>query len=60
MLSLQVFLWPKYHFWYFFWPDLNTARDMAICMYLKHSPDCPDSKYIKSIGLNSLGPSVTL
>ena len=30
-----------------FWPNINTERGVAIYMYLKHSPDDSDSKYIK-------------
>ena len=45
-LSLQGFVWPKYHFWLFFGPDMNIQMGVVIYMYLKHSPDHIDSKYI--------------
>ena len=34
-----------------FWHDMNTERGVAICIYLKHSPDDYDFKYIGAIGL---------
>ena len=45
-LSLQGSVRPKYHFWHFFWPDMKTEMGVVIYMYLKHSPDYIDSKYI--------------
>ena len=29
-----------------FFPDMNIEMGVVICMYLKHSPDYIDSKYI--------------
>ena len=37
-----------YHFWPFFGPDMKTEMGVVICMYLKHSPDYIDSKYMSS------------
>ena len=34
-----------------FWPDMNAERGVAIYMYLKHSADVSDSKYIRFVGL---------
>ena len=31
---------------FFFWPDMNTEMGVVIYMYLKHSPDYIDPKYI--------------
>ena len=43
---------------FFFWPDIKTEMGVVIYMYLKHSPDYIDSKYIWVHGSNSLGSSV--
>ena len=56
-LLLQGLVWPKYHFWPFFGPDIKTEVAVVIYMYLKHSPDYIDSKYIWVYGFNSLGSS---
>ena len=42
----------------FFGPDIKTKMSVVIHMYLKHSPDYIDSKYIWVHGSNSLGSSV--
>ena len=36
---------------FFCWPDMNTEMGVVIYMYLKHSPDYIDSKYIWFHGL---------
>ena len=45
-LSLQGFVWPKYHSCLFLGPNMNIEIGVIIYMYLKHSPDSIDSKYI--------------
>ena len=45
-LQLHGFVWPKYHFLALFCPDRSTERGVATYMYLNHSPDNSDSKYI--------------
>ena len=50
-LSLQGFVQPKYHFWVYFGPYMNTERGVVISMYLKHPPDFIDSKYVWVHGL---------
>ena len=50
----------KVPFWAFFGPDINTEMGMVIYMFLKHSPDYIDSKYICVHGSNSLGSSSLL
>ena len=57
-LLFQKLVWPKYHFWPSFGPDIKTKMAVVIYMYLKHSPDYIDSKYIWVHGSNSLGSSV--
>ena len=47
----------KVQFLAFFGPDMNTEMGVVIYMYLKHSPDYIDSKYIWVHGSNSLGSS---
>ena len=59
-LLLQEFVWSKYHFWPLFGPDIKNRMGVVIYMYLKHSPDYIDSKYIWVHGSNSLGSSVLL
>ena len=54
-LLLQEFVWSKYHFWAYFG---KTEMGVVIYMYLKHSPDYIDYKYIWVHGSNSLGSSV--
>ena len=39
-------LLAKLPFLAFFGPDMNTEIGEVICMYLKHSPDYINSKYI--------------
>ena len=43
-----------------FWggPDMKTEMGVVIFMYLKHSPEDIDSKYVWVHGSNSLGSSV--
>ena len=41
----------KVPFWAFFGPDIKTEMGVVIYMYLKHSPDYIDSKYIWFHGL---------
>ena len=53
-LLLQGFVWSKYHFW----PDIKTEMGVVIYMYLKHSPDYINSKYIWVHVSNSIGSSV--
>ena len=43
----------KVPFLAFFGPDMNTERGVVIHMFLKHSPDDSDSKYIGFVGLIS-------
>ena len=43
---------------FFLVPDMKTEMDVVIYMYLKHSPNYIDSKYIWVHGSNSLGSSV--
>ena len=57
-LSLKGFVWSKYHYWPFFGRDIIIEMGVVIYMYLKHSPDYIDSKYIWVHGSNSLGSSV--
>ena len=52
--------WPKYHFFAFFGPDMNTEMGVVIYMYLKHFPNYIDSKYIWVYWCNSLGSSFFL
>ena len=42
-----------------FGPDMNTKMGVVIYMYLKHSSDYIDPKYIWVHGSNSLGSSVS-
>ena len=42
----------------YFGTDMKTEMGVVICMYLKHSPDYIDSKYIGVHVSNSLGSSV--
>ena len=48
----------KVPFLAFFGPNMKTEMDVVIYMYLKHSSDHIDSKYIWVHGSNSLGSSV--
>ena len=41
-----------------FWPNMNTKMGVVIYMYLKHSSDYIDSKYIWVHESNSIGSSV--
>ena len=41
----------KVPFLAFFGPDMNMEMGVVICMYLKHSPDYIDFKYIWFHGL---------
>ena len=41
-----------------FWPDINSKKGVVIYMYLKHSQENTDSKYIWVHGSISLGSSV--
>ena len=43
----------------FFWHGVNTEMGVVIYMYLKHSPDYINSKYIWVHGSNSIGSSVS-
>ena len=57
--KLQGFIWPKYHFWpFFFGPDMKTEMGVVIFMCLKHFPDYIDSNYIWVYVSNSPGSSV--
>ena len=53
-LSLQGFVWSKYHFWPFFGPDIIAEMGVVIYRYLKRSSDYIDSKYIWFMGLTPL------
>ena len=46
-LLLQWFVLSKVPFLAFFWPDIKQ-NVCVIYMYLKHSPDYIDSKYVGS------------
>ena len=48
----------KVPFLIFFGPDMKTEMGVVIYMYLKHSPNYIDSKYIWVHGSNFLGSSV--
>ena len=37
---------PKYHFWVFLGPDMDTEVGVVIYMHLKHSQDYIESTYI--------------
>ena len=43
------------HFWPYFEPNIKTEMIVVIYMYLKHSTDYIDPKYIWVHGSNSLG-----
>ena len=49
----------KVPFLAFFGPDMNSGMGVVIYMYLKHSPDYIDSKYIWVHGSNFIGSSVS-
>ena len=51
-LSHQGVVWSKYHFC-FFGPDMDTEMGVVIYMYLKHSPEYIESKYIWVHGLTT-------
>ena len=57
ILSLQGFVWPKYCFWPFLGMTVEKEMGVIIYMYLTHSPDYIDFRYMGSWS-NSLGSSV--